>query len=169
MVSTGTIWLAEVRNPRRVTRVDTTEPVMISQYRQDESWGGMIEKQTERRLLQVAVGLGCLVPLTGGLLGMLQGAGMLGHTADVTLDSHVRYLSGLLFGIGLGFVSIIPNIEKQSARAALLSGIVVVGGLARLYGVAAVGWPSLPMQLALVMELGVVPLLWLWQRRVAVL
>ncbi len=129
----------------------------------------MIEKYTERRLLQVAIGLGCLVPLTGGLLGMLQGAGMLGHAADVTLDSHMRYLSGLLFGIGLGFVSIIPNIEKHRARATLLSGIVVAGGLGRLYGVLADGWPSLPMQLALVMELGVVPLLWLWQRRVAVL
>ena len=129
----------------------------------------MIEKQTERRLLQVAVGLGCLVPLSGGLLGMLQGGGMLGHAADVTLNSHMRYLSGLLFGVGVGFVSIIPDIEKNGVRATLLSGIVFVGGLARLYGVLVDGWPALPMQLALVMELGVVPLLWLWQRRVAVL
>ena len=59
--------------------------------------------------------------------------------------------------------------KKNGVRATLLSGIVFVGGLARLYGVLVDGWPALPMQLALVMELGVVPLLWLWQRRVAVL
>jgi hypothetical protein len=61
-----------------------------------------------------------------------------------------------------------PNIENQRERATLLSSIVVLGGLARLYGVWSEGWPAPPMLFALVMELGVVPLLWMWQRQLAV-
>ena len=126
-----------------------------------------MNKYVEKRLLQVAVGFGCLVPLSGGLLGIAHGAGLIGHGGDVNLDSHVRYLSGLLLGIGLGFASAIPDIEKHGARVTLLSGIVVIGGLARFYGVLADGWPAPSMVFALVMEMGVTPLLWLWQRRVA--
>lgn len=126
-----------------------------------------MNKQTEKLLLQAAVALGCVVPLAGGLLGVVKGAGMLGHGGDVTLDSHVRYLSGLLLALGLGFLSVIPDIERNGARASLLSAVVVLGGLARLYGVMADGWPSPSMVFALAMELAVVPLLWAWQRRVA--
>ena len=121
----------------------------------------------EKRLLQVAVALACLVPIVGGAAGIASGAGMLHHGGDVTLDSHFRYLSGLLLGIGLSFLSLIPNIEKRGSAAAMLSAIVVVGGLSRLYGVLADGWPEPSMVFALGMELVVVPLLYVWQRRVA--
>ena len=121
----------------------------------------------ERRLLQAAIALACLVPIIGGLAGIVGGAGMLHHGGDVTLDSHVRYLSGLLLGIGLAFLSLVPNVEKQGAAAAMLSAIVVVGGLSRLYGVIVDGSPAPSMVFALGMELGVVPMIYLWQRRVA--
>ena len=126
-----------------------------------------MNKLTEKRLLQVAIALGCAVPLSGGTLGILFGAGMLDHGGDVTLDSHARYLSGLLAGVGLGFASMIPSIETHGGRATLLSAIVVIGGLARLYGVVVDGWPAPAMIFALGMELAVVPSLWCWQRRVA--
>ena len=121
----------------------------------------------EKRWLQAAIMIGCIVPLSGGVLGLMHGAGMVGSVGDVTLDSHVRYLSGLLLGVGLGFLSAIPNIEKHSDRVALLTAIVVTGGMARLYGILSDGWPAPPMVFALGMELGVVPVLWCWQRRVA--
>ena len=111
--------------------------------------------------------IGCLVPVAGGLQGIAFGAGMSGHPADITLDSHVRYLSGLLFGIAFGFASAIPTIEKMGYRVGLLSAIVVTGGLARLYGMFVDGLPKPVMIFALVMELGVVPTLWLLQKRVA--
>ena len=126
-----------------------------------------MNRPLELRLLQTSIAIGCLVPISGGLMGISQGAGMLGHGGDVTLDSHARYLSGLLLGVGLGFLSAIPGIEKQTARVTLLSAIVVVGGLARFYSVLADGWPQPTMVFALAMELGVTPMLWLWQRRVA--
>jgi hypothetical protein len=126
-----------------------------------------MSKHIERRALQMAIGVACLVPLGAGLLGVAQGASMLGHAGEVSLDSHMRYLSGLLLGIGLVFASTIPTIERHSDRFAILAAIVIVGGLARLYGVLIYGWPSEPMVYALVMELGVTPLLWFWHHRVA--
>jgi len=131
-----------------------------------------MNKDTERRLLQVAMAVACLVPIGGGLAGVVLGQRLTGALAgvgplDLGLDSHVRYLSGLLLAIGAGFAMAIPRIEVQGHRVTLLSGIVVLGGLARLYGIAVAGWPSGVMCAALVMELVIVPLIWLWQRRIA--
>jgi hypothetical protein len=119
--------------------------------------------------LRIAVALGGLVPVAAGLAGIVTGAAMLGGhpAANLTLDSHLRYLSGLLLGIGLGFWSTIPRIEQQTARFRLLTAIVVIGGLGRLYGIVAEGLPPAPMLFGLVMELGVTPLLCWWQGRVA--
>ena len=46
--------------------------------------------------------------------------------------THAAYLSGLLLGIGLGFWSLIPRIETEGRIFTLLTGIVMLGGLARL-------------------------------------
>ena len=81
--------------------------------------------------------------------------------------THVSYLSGLLLGIGLAFWSLIPAIERQSRAFTLLTAIVAVGGLARLAMAARTGAWGLSVDLPLVMELAVTPLLCLWQRRVA--
>ena len=83
----------------------------------------------------MAIGVACLVPLGAGLLGIAQGASMRGQASEVGLDSHIRYLSGLLLGIGLGFASTVPAIERHSDRFAILAAIVIIGGLARLCGV----------------------------------
>ena len=83
------------------------------------------------------------------------------------LGSHFRYLSGLLLGIGIAFAAAIPSVERRSALFAVLSFVVVIGGLARLAALLVHGGPGTAHVLALGMELGVVPLLFLWQRRVA--
>ena len=121
----------------------------------------------EKRFLQVTIALGSIVPIGGGLLGILEGADMLGRAGNPDLASHVRYLSGLLLAIGIAFLSLIPDIEMQSTKATLLCSIVITGGLARLYGVVLDGLPSPTMTSALVMELGVVPFIWMWRRRLA--
>jgi hypothetical protein len=118
--------------------------------------------------LQIAVALGGLVPVLAGGAGLLGGQGALGlPEAGPDADSHFRYLSGLLLAIGLGFWSTIPDIEWQGARFALLTALVVVGGLGRLLGLLLHGAPSAPMTAALGMELVVTPLLWRWQRKLA--
>lgn len=123
-----------------------------------------MNKPLEKKLLQTAMIIGCVVPIAGGLQGIALGAGMSGHGGDVTLDSHVRYLSGLLLAIGIAFLSTVRDIETKGERVTLLAALVVTGGLGRLYGVLHDGWPASTMIFALGMELGVVPALWLWQR-----
>lgn len=129
-----------------------------------------MQAKTERRLLQIAVGLACLVPLAAGGEGVRQSAAMLGGVEPPLprdLDSHFRYLSGLLLGIGLVFAACIPAIERRTTIMRALGFVIVVGGLARLVSLLATGTPSGGHLFGLAMELGVVPALVLWQGSVA--
>jgi hypothetical protein len=127
------------------------------------------ERDTERRLLQVAASFACLVPLSMGLASVLEGPEVLQgvSTAPVDLDSHFRYLSGLLLGIGVAFASCIPRIEAKTALFQTLGLIVVAGAAGRALSLVEAGVPSFGHLFGLVMELCVVPLLMLWQLRVA--
>ena len=127
----------------------------------------------ERRLLQAAIAVVGLVPIVGGAAGIVFGASAFDpaatlNTSDaVAVDSHVRYLSGLLLAIGIAFYGLIATIERQTLLVRVLTGLVVTGGLARLYGVIVVGWPSGVMAFALAVELIVTPLLCLCQAGIA--
>jgi hypothetical protein len=69
--------------------------------------------QIERHALQVVVTVASLVPIAAGASGMLMGPIMLGDRtiASADLDGHFRYLSGLLLGIGLGYLSAGPGLN----------------------------------------------------------
>jgi hypothetical protein len=116
-----------------------------------------------RRSLQITVALLALVPIGAGLSGVLLGPAMVEATQSVPLDSHYRYLSGLLLAIGLAFWSCIPKIEQNTGRFRLLTAIVFVGGLGRAFSLETVGLPDVPMLFGLIMELAVTPALCLWQ------
>ncbi|HEU0059064.1 MAG TPA: DUF4345 domain-containing protein [Hyphomicrobiaceae bacterium] len=122
----------------------------------------------ERRLLQSAVTVAALIPIGAGLAGVNGGLAAFDAAARWSLngDSHVRYLSGLIFAIGAGFLTTVPAIEACGARFRLLTLLVLVGGLARLYAVALWGLPGPAMRAGLVMELLVAPGLALWRERV---
>jgi hypothetical protein len=130
---------------------------------------GRRRRRGEATALRVAVAIGGIVPVAAGGAGVVAGLGMLGPepSAFVTLDSHFRYLSGLLLGIGLAFWSTIPRIESRSGRFRLLTLLVVIGGLGRLYALLTTEVPAAPMLFGLAMELVVTPVLCLWQARVA--
>lgn len=118
-----------------------------------------------RRALQVAVAVFSLVPVIAGLAGMIMGPAMIvgAENGVVSMDSHYRYLSGLLMGIGLGFWTTVPGIQNKTARFRMLAGIVILGGFGRLYSAVFVGVPTAGMCFGLGMELIVVPVLVLWQ------
>ena len=122
---------------------------------------------SERRLLQTAVAIASLIPITAGAAGVLLGPAMVA-IADLpsTADSHYRYLSGLLLGIGCAFVTTVPRIERHAARFRVLTVIVVIGGLGRLLSLVLHGYPGKTMLFGLVMELGVTPALSIWQGRI---
>ncbi len=123
----------------------------------------------ERVALQVAVGMACLVPILAGGAGMAWGPAFIGGVptpVPTDLDSHFRYLSGLLLAIGIGFVTCIPRIDGNGRRSRLLGSLGRGGGVGWALSLLAVGLPGQGHLLALGMELGVTPLLMLWQRRI---
>ena len=122
----------------------------------------------ERRLLQGAIGVAALVPILVGLAGIVAGLGAFDASTGASLnaDSHVRYLSGLSLAIGLAFWSTVPAIEAMGSRFRLLTGLVVIGGLARLYAAVRSGLPGPGMRAGLTLELLAAPLLALWRERV---
>lgn len=126
----------------------------------------------EKTLIKIVYAALACVPVFGGVMGILNGPGM-GSAAhaglyDPFLESHYRYLSGLLLGIGLAFWSCVPKIEYRRERIRLLTFIVVIGGAARLASAVAFGQHfDGMMTFTLFMELAATPLMCVWQRRVA--
>ena len=127
----------------------------------------MKDRTIEKRLLQIVVAIACFVPLSVGGMSILHGPGSFGHppVVPVDLDSHFRYISGIFFGVGVAFATCVPEIERKGPRFRLLGALVVAGGLSRLVSLVAVGVPGRGHLFGLAMELGVVPLLMLWQWR----
>jgi hypothetical protein len=115
------------------------------------------------------VALACLVPLITGGRSILSGPGFLGHAPMIPtdLDSHFRYVSGIFFAVGVAFATCVPGIEAKGPRFRLLGALVIAGGLARVVSLLVVGVPSRGHVFGLAMELGVVPLLLLWQAGLA--
>ena len=113
-------------------------------------------------MLQLVIVLAGFVPVLAGIWG----AGGALHPTGAGAASQARYLSGLLLGIGLCFWACAPTIERRGAEIRLLACVVVIGGLARLFGLIATGEAQTAVLLPLVMELGVTPLVALWRERV---
>lgn len=123
----------------------------------------------ERRILQSIVALLAAVPVLAGLGGIFKGPAFLGVSAPwpADLDSHLRFLSGVLLIVGLAWYSCVPTIEAQTARFRLLGVMTVCGGLARLCSLGLAGSPSIGHLYGLLAELVLVPALVLWQARIA--
>src|SRR5690348_9807541 len=122
----------------------------------------------ERKLLQIAIALAGLAAAGFGLAGVAVGTSFLGMADDVVIDSSVRFLKGMTLAIGLIYWSTIPQIERHGERISLVTFILVGGAIARLIAVVRHGVPTTGILLGLTGELIFVPLLWLWQRHVAV-
>ena len=84
----------------------------------------------DRMGLQATAAACSLVPITAGAGGLLLGPRFVGGPADLPdLASHFAYLSGLLLGLGLGFLATVPGSSARaccSARARLSSSWVVL-------------------------------------------
>lgn len=127
----------------------------------------MASIERERKLLQQTVALTAIIPAAIGLYGILFGQALTGDAVSISAESHFRFLSGLLLGIGVCFWSTVPRIEEKTGRFRLLTLLVVIGGLGRLAGLLFTGIPSLFMIGGLFLELIVTPVLCLWQTRIA--
>jgi len=123
----------------------------------------------EKHLLQVVVAVLATTPVLTGLAGAILGPDFLGLDPPwpADLDSHFRFLSGILLAIGLLWWSCVPGIEGKTGRFRLLAALTFAGGLARLLSLVIAGAPSTGHLLGLGVELLLVPPLTWWQARVA--
>jgi hypothetical protein len=127
----------------------------------------------ERRALQVVLTVLSLIPLLGLAIVWAQGPRFfLRDEAAIlpnALDNQFRYLAGVYAGAVTGALWwAIPRIEHGAVPLRIAAGAVFLGGIGRCVSMAAVGNPGDPTMVAgLGLELGVVPLLVLWQRRLA--
>jgi len=124
---------------------------------------------TGRRALQVFIGVAGCLPVFAGAAGIVSGPRFLGGNPPwpVDLDSHLRFLSGVFLIVGLAWWSCIPAIETRGERLRLLALMTVAGGVARLLSLGLSGAPSAGHLVGLGMELVAVPLVVLWQARIA--
>lgn len=123
----------------------------------------------EKRLLQLVMAVTLLLPMSAALAGVSGGPKFLGHPPVIPtdLDSHFRYVSGLFLGMLLLFATCIPRVEHKGARLRMLGAMVMLGGTARLWSLVSVGVPSTGHIAGLGIELVELPLLLLWQVRIA--
>jgi hypothetical protein len=117
-------------------------------------------------MLPFAIRLAACVPIMAGGAGAFLGAAFLGEAAGPATVSHMRYLSGLLLGLGLTALWCANDLDARGGTFVILCAVVTLGGCMRLAGLWLSGTPPWPHVAALVMELGVVPALWLWSRKV---
>ena len=124
--------------------------------------------EIEKRALQGIVLVLAAVPVSAGAAGAALGPGFLGLAQPwpADLDSHLRYLSGILLALGLAWWSCVPQIEAKGSRFRLLAVLTATGGLGRLLSLAQLGAPSAGHMIGLFLELVAVPALVLWQARI---
>jgi hypothetical protein len=121
-----------------------------------------------KRALQVAIAIAGAAPVFAGLGGMLLGSSFVGDVSGIAdLDSQFRFLSALQFGIGLAIWSAIRDVETKGERLRRLTALLVLGGVCRLPSILLYDLPESPIIVSLIIEVAVMPLLCLWQARLA--
>jgi hypothetical protein len=77
----------------------------------------MTSVERERKLLQQSVAIAAIIPVASGLYGVLFGQALTGDAVSISAESHFRFLSGLLLGIGLCFWSTLPSTRSRRAAS----------------------------------------------------
>ena len=118
--------------------------------------------------LQIVLGILSLIPLTFGVLGLINGAAynMPEGGYPAALDNQLRYLSGVYILVTFLLWYAIPKIEQHGRLLAFVCAALVIGGTGRLISHFTLG-PGDPNQFAgMILELGS-PLFLIWQAAVA--
>ena len=123
-----------------------------------------------KRNLQIATAILALVPIITGLVGLtglsdpLYAALNLPH--DATLDSNLRFYSGVWLGVGLAAAWTVPRIERETTLFRALWLMIFLGGVGRLLSLAITGMPFAPFVGFTALEILGAPFFVWWQRRV---
>jgi hypothetical protein len=124
-----------------------------------------------KRALQIATGILALVPTITGLIGLTGLSDPLYASmqlpSDATLDSNLRFYSGVWLGVGLAAFWILPRIDRATQLFRALWLMIFLGGIGRLLSLILIGTPFLPFIGFTVLEIIGAPLFVFWQHSVA--
>lgn len=123
-----------------------------------------------RRGLQIVLGTLAAIPFASGLAGMVAGPRALpgaNGPATANLESEYRYTHAMWFAAAPVIWSAVPRVERSTLTLRAVSGVVFLGGLARLLAWRSAGRPHPLLVGATGLELLGIPVLLAWQRRVA--
>ena len=125
-----------------------------------------------KRNLQIAMAILGAVPVLTGLIGLMGLSdplyARLNLPTDATLDSNLRFYSGMWLGVGLAAWWVVPRIDRETALFRTLWLMIFLGGIGRLISLASAGLPFVPFVGFTALEIVGAPLFVWWQHRVAV-
>jgi len=124
-----------------------------------------------KRNLQIAMAVLGAVPVLTGLIGLMGLSDplytRLNLPPDATLDSNLRFYSGVWLGVGLATWWLVPRIDRETALFRTLWLMIFLGGVGRLISLAFTGLPFIPFVGFTALEIVGAPLFVWWQHRVA--
>ena len=120
--------------------------------------------------LKLTVRAFCVIPFATGIADIVDGVGLLGTAGarlgaaahDPVLNSQVGFWGAIWFGYGVVLWRASAHLADEADLFRLLSGILVLSGLARLGAALVYGWPGPILTVAMTVELlgGAGLLLW---------
>jgi Domain of unknown function (DUF4345) len=129
-----------------------------------------------KKTLQTVLAILGLIPILTGGLDLLLGARSLrvvgsliplDALSDVVLDSQIRFLAAIWFGVGIILYWVIPSIDRQTTLFRLLMGAIFLGGIGRISSAVLLGIPPVQFIAVIMLELVGVPILVLWQSSIS--
>ena len=115
-------------------------------------------------LLRIILGVLGLVPIFIGVTGMFSGLERLVSGCEFSPDSdgQYRYLSAIYLGFGVLILWIQSRLASQVPLFRILMAMVFVAGVARALPFLTLGFPRIPVLIALVFELVFPPIVVYW-------
>jgi hypothetical protein len=125
-----------------------------------------------RRLLQAANALLGLATVALAGMSLALGAASPVYAGEgvpeiPALDGNLLFFGGMGLGLGLILLWITPSIERNTTLFRAVWICAPLGGIGRLVFMAVVGQPPVPMIVFTALEVPLVPVLLVWQSRVA--
>lgn len=119
-------------------------------------------------ILRIVVIAFSVIPIVTGALGIAVGPAALPEPAEAsaTLDSEFRFTQAFWLMAGLLLLWSSFRMVERAAVTRLVLATAVLGGLARAWSAAMIGWPHPVYIGTLVLELVIVPLVLWWHARV---
>ena len=125
-----------------------------------------------KRNLQIATAILALVPIITGLIGLTGLSDPLYASLhlprDATLDSNLRFYSGVWLGVGLAAAWTVPRIERETTLFRALWLMIFLGGIGRLLSLALAGMPFTPFVEFTALEILGAPFFVCWQTKIAI-